>query len=337
MKRWVLFIAAIGAMAPAVCRAQHVSEPVSQTAALGSGAYKAIMEADPGLKGFTVYRPQNLAALRAHKLPIVVWGEGGCANEGNRFRWFLSEIASHGYVVVAVGPILPPEKEIWNAAPPQPGRGQQPGRPQQAGRAQQPGRGALPTPGALPPAATHSAQLIQGMDWAIAENGRKGGQYFGKLETGKIAAMGMSCGGGQALEAGLDPRVTTTVLWNSGLFPDDTNSNSMFGGKPLKKADLNQMHGAVAYISGDETDIAFINANDDFSKLPNIPAFRAYKKGVPHDGTYGDVNGGAFGKVAVAWLDWRLKNDAKAGQIFLGPKCGLCADPEWVVQQKNLK
>ena len=129
----------------------------------------------------------------------------------------------------------------------------------------------------------------------------------------------------------------TTVLWNSGLFPDDTDRNAMFGGKHLKKADLKLLHGSVAYISGDETDIAFINANDDFSRLTDIPAFRAYKKNVPHDGTYDQVNGGAFGKVGVAWLDWRLKGDAAAGRMFLGPQCGLCTDQAWVAKQKNLK
>ena len=105
MNRWVLSstIALVGVIvSPFECQAQRVAEPVPQTAALGSGPYKAIMEADPGLNGFTVYRPQPLAALGAQKLPIVTWAEGGCINNGSRFRWFLSEIASHGYLVVAI-------------------------------------------------------------------------------------------------------------------------------------------------------------------------------------------------------------------------------------------
>ena len=260
-----------------------------------------------------------LAALGAQKLPIVTWAEGGCINNGSRFRWFLSEIASHGYLVVAIGPIGSPKEEIWDPLP------------------ARPGPAVMPDPSSIPPAATHPAQLIQAIDWAIAENGRKGGPYFDKVATTQIAVMGMSCGGGQAIEAGQDPRVATTVAWNSGLFPDDTGRNAAFGGKALKKADLKLLHGAVAYISGDETDIAFNNANDDFSRLPDIPAFRAYKKHVPHAGTYGEVNGGAFGQVGVAWLDWRLKGDASAGRMFRGPQCGLCTDPAWVVKQKNLK
>jgi hypothetical protein len=54
-----------------------------------------------------------------------------------------------------------------------------------------------------------------------------------------------------------------------------------------------------------------------------------------HGGAYGEVNGGDFGKVAVAWLNWRLRGDIGSGQMFLGPRCGLCTDPGWVVTRKG--
>ena len=246
---------------PLVGHAQHVSENVPHSTPLGSGPYKAILEADPRLPGFTVYRPKDLSALGEQKLPIVAWAEGGCANNGSRFRWFLSEIASHGYLVVAIGPVGPEKDEIWN--PP----------PQHAGPATMP---RMPDLSKLPPPATHSSQLIDAINWAVAENTRSGGRYLNRIAGDKVAVMGMSCGGGQAIEAGQDPRVVTTVMWNSGLFPDGTAFNAMFGGRLLTKADLKLLHGAVAYISGDESDIAFNNANDDFSRLPDIPALRAW-------------------------------------------------------------
>ncbi|KAL8368237.1 hypothetical protein RB599_003921 [Gaeumannomyces hyphopodioides] len=37
------------------------------------------------------------------KLPVMVWGNGGCAANGLSFRVFLTEIASHGYVIIASG------------------------------------------------------------------------------------------------------------------------------------------------------------------------------------------------------------------------------------------
>ena len=30
-----------------------------------------------------------------------------------------------------------------------------------------------------------------------------------------------------------------------------------------------------------------------------------------------------------------LKGDKKAGEMFLGDKCGLCTDPEWKIERKN--
>lgn len=299
--------------------AQRVAEVVPRSQPLGSGPYKAIPEADPGLPGHTVYRPANLQALGSQTLPVVLWGEGGCINDGTRFRWFLSEIASHGYLVLALGVMGDPKAEIWDAVP------------------DNPGVGVMPPIGSIPPAATRPSQFIEALDWAIAENARRDSKYFGKLAATRVAAMGMSCGGLQALEASFDRRVTTSVIWNSGMFPDEANMNRLAGGRNLKKADLKQLHAPVAYISGDEADIAFQNGNDDFERMPAIPALRAYRKKTVHDGTFGEHNGGDFGRVGVAWLNWQLKGGGTAAEMFVGPNCGLCTDPRWVVKQKNLK
>jgi len=311
--RIALFAAAIAVCAPSLAGAANVSQPVPRSQAIGSGPYRAVMESDPGLTTHTLYRPSDLGAVKG-KLPIVVWGNGACANEGNRFRWFLSEIASHGYLVVAIGPIDKPEMEIWKESAPQPA----PGGP----------------PRDLPPPRSHTSQLIDAMNWAIAENGRAGSRFQGRLDPSKIAVMGMSCGGAQTIEASADPRVVTSVVWNSGLFPDPT---TMGGGKTLTKDDLKLIHAPIAYISGDASDVAFVNANDDFERINHVPVFRAYRHKTGHGGTYGELNGGAFGKVGVAWLDWRLRGDTEAGKMFVGPACGLCTNAEWVVKQKNLR
>src|SRR5262245_28767208 len=60
----------------------------------GTGQFKAIMVSDPGAAEFVIYHPANLAATGGRKLPIVVWGNGSCSFIGNRFRYFLTEIAS---------------------------------------------------------------------------------------------------------------------------------------------------------------------------------------------------------------------------------------------------
>lgn len=180
--------------------APPAGDQVLATTPIGSGPYRAVMEADAGLPTHTLYHPQDLGA--AGRLPLVVWGNGGCANVGNSFRWFLSDIASYGYLVIAVGPIVADYRRM-------PGM---PMAPVTASTATSAGAAQLPPP------ATHSPQLIDAINWALAENARKDSRYYQRINPKAIAVMGMSCGGAQAIEASADARVTTTVIWNSGLF-----------------------------------------------------------------------------------------------------------------------
>jgi hypothetical protein len=64
---------------------------------------------------------------------------------------------------------------------------------------------------------TAPSQLIDGIDWAIAENSREGSAYYHKLDVTKIAVSGQSCGAQQAIQVSDDPRVTTTVALSQGI------------------------------------------------------------------------------------------------------------------------
>jgi dienelactone hydrolase len=53
-----------------------------------------------------VYRPKNLDAFPGKDtLPVMAWGNGGCAIDGTRYAGFLSTIASHGFVVLATAAV----------------------------------------------------------------------------------------------------------------------------------------------------------------------------------------------------------------------------------------
>ena len=285
----------------------------------GTGPFPAVMEQDPSLATHTVYRPKDLSKLQGQKLPIVAWGNGACVNNGASYRNFLTEIASFGFLAIAIGP---PQ------ASPASGAGKQ-AQPAGGGAGKQ---GAAKQGGGAP--ATKYSQLIDAINWAIAENGRKDSQYYGKIDTSKVAVMGHSCGGIQAIAVAADPRINLIGNWSGGLFPAPGGRGGLTEDVP--KDQLDKIHSPVFYISGDSSDIAFENSNDDFKRITKVPAFRGYKDGIGHGGTYNQPNGGEFAKVAVALLKWQFKNDEEAGKMFLGPNCGLCQDSAWHVSKKGI-
>ena len=278
----------------------------------GSGVYPAVMELDPGLGNYVVYRPADLAKVGQAKLGLFVWGNGGCADDGASARLELSEIASHGYLVIAPGK--------WRNGP----NAREPQTPpRQAGQ-----------DGKLPPAPTSAADLTRALDWALAENGRSGSKYAGLIDPNAVAIGGYSCGGVQALEIGGDPRIRTLVIQNSGILPD---SAPRLTGMALQKSALNALHTPVIYIQGGPTDIAYANGMDDFKRIDNVPAAIVNVKGVGHGGTYFEPNGGKAAQIAVAWLEWQLRGDTEAAKSFLGDACGLCTDPTVEIERKNLR
>ncbi|KAL5364463.1 Alpha/Beta hydrolase protein [Aspergillus floccosus] len=68
----------------------------------GSGPYPATYFAEPTLSNHTIYLPST--PTRNESLPVLIWGEGGCENNGTRFANFLTNVASYGFVVLASGP-----------------------------------------------------------------------------------------------------------------------------------------------------------------------------------------------------------------------------------------
>ncbi len=275
----------------------------------GRGAYKAEMVSDPGLLTHTIYRPKTLPA---GKLPIVSWANGACTNIGNRFRYFLTDVASHGFLILAIGPKGPQVAE-W--------------------KINISGRNGAPPPGT--PAPSQASQMIDAINWAIAENGRKASPYYHRLNVKKIAVAGQSCGGLQAISSGSDPRVSTVMVMNSGTFP--VGARVLEGTGNATKASLKALHTPVAYFSGDESDVAWKNANADFDAITHIPVFRAWKHGIGHAEHYRQVHGGDFSSVTAAWLEWQLKGDSVAAKNFVGKECGLCRDQNWVVSRKGIK
>lgn len=146
-----------------------------------SGPHKVIVEtnSDPGINEGTIYRPSDMGPGK--KYPIFAWGEGACAKNGTDNSVSMSELASHGYFVIADG--LPG------------------------------GSGSRPM--------EMSDILLKYIGWAIAQNRKPCSAYYQSLDTTKTGANGFSCGGMLAMGTAHDPRITTWGLSSSGSFSEN--------------------------------------------------------------------------------------------------------------------
>ncbi len=76
--------------------------PVEGAPLAQPGPYKVMSETAFGSPGHVVFRPTDLDAFPARDtLPVMIWGNGGCAINSTRYGGFLTTIASHGVLVLA--------------------------------------------------------------------------------------------------------------------------------------------------------------------------------------------------------------------------------------------
>lgn len=363
--RKYLFTAAAALMAMVAVPAQAQNSRIVEEG--GSGPYKAIMMEEATLTTHTIFRPQDLSKFgKKNLLPVLVWGNGGCANSPSGHINFLNEVASQGFLIVAIGPSNYQQQEA-----PRPGQtgdvprmgqgGGMPGgmggfgggmpqmgglRPQGAPQGGQGGGmprmgmgsgmpqmgGGMPGGGGMGGGMSMGDPegLKQALEWAIAQNADKNSPYYQKLDLDNIAAAGMSCGGLQALHMSADERIKTILVMNSGFFGTDESEDKASLAKMKQKS--------VIWILGGSTDIAWENGNDDFKRMSGtMPACLVSLDGIGHGGTYMQPNGGDYAKVAGAWLKWWLKGDKEASTMFTGSEPGVSKMEGWMIERKNIK
>lgn len=292
--------------------AQLAARPAPLPDTGGSGPFHAVKLADPDFPGHVLYRPADLAALGKRKLAVLVWGNGGCSDDGASARAHLEEIASHGYLAIAPGSIksgpgVSPEDRPAHAGPLPPGK-------------------------VIPQVATPLTALTRAIDLAFAANARRGSPYYGRIDTSKIAVSGHSCGGLQALQAAGDPRVRAVVIHNSGVFADGSNP---IVGINVDRSLLARLHTPILYLLGGPKDVAYAHGMDNFTRIDSVPVMAANLP-VGHGGTFREQNGGEMAQVSLAWLNWQLWGDETAARQFTGKECGLCRDARWTVARKKL-
>ena len=287
-----------------------------------AGGNTAIANADPGdpatvgrfevaedtetLEGYTVYRPADLSAV-SFPLPIVSWVNGGCLRTGGAHVDVLRSIASAGFFVAMAG------NSTHGAV---------------GFLAEMAGSGE--------PDATWEDQQ-QAIDLAIAENDDQDSDYYGRLDPSRIAAAGMSCGGGTSVVlATQDERVDTVLSFDGGKDPARTAQLSVpvawlsAGDQPVEGVgDVDQL----GWRSDAETrTLAAYDAVPDTS-----PAYVAVLEYANHSNMTPDpAHQEQMAEIGVAWLDLTLNRHPVAKEYILGDPCGFCGPlPIWSTHAKN--
>ena len=143
------------------------------------GSYQVTAEPAFGAASLKTFHPANLDAFpKRDIMPVVIWGNGGCAVDNPRYAGLLTTIASHGFLVITTAGAQPE------------------GAPRRQATAD---------------------DLKAAIDWAERESTRAGSPLNGKIDTKQVAVMGQSCGGALAITLGADPRVGTIGVFNSGV------------------------------------------------------------------------------------------------------------------------
>ena len=160
----------------------------------GSGPHKAIAVREKSLADFVVYRPMNLDAAmtvgrlgmfetgtpKKEKLPVLIFANGGCMDTSIGYENMLADVASYGYVVVAIGALqMFPQHEKEQHTP--------------------------------------SSMVAKALDWISQQAAAPASPYYKKVNVAKMAGAGHSCGGAQVLANAADKRLQTYLILNAGM------------------------------------------------------------------------------------------------------------------------
>ena len=337
-----------------LCFAQTEQSQVIENG--GTGPWKSVAIGDKSLPTHMIYRPENLKAYVAEngKIPVLLYANGACANNSLEMSRLLSEVASWGYIVLAIGPYMDmPDEAFYNQwkgvvrgwyPETKPvaimGNGErltpyteEELAAQAAEReAAQKAAAAAAKKNKKPvvtvePFRTYARQLLEALDWLTDQDGNEESEYYHLIDLEKVAAMGQSCGGAQVLGVAHDPRIKTCMIFNSGI-----GEMSMSG---ASKKSLANLHTPMLYINGGTADVAYNNANGDWGRIADcIPVVKISTLD-GHHGTYYEAHAGAFAVVARMWMNWQLKGLVGDSALFMNDDYEKTFYPQWTFERKN--
>lgn len=231
------------------------------------------------------------------KLPLITWGNSACAGDGVGFATFLTEIASHGYVILVSGQgsnfrTQSTNKDMADSI-----------------------AWAFKNPAA-------AKYLIDTSRISTS------GQSCGGLQALHIGVEDprvklitiFNSGSLNAKDTAAAKQVKVPIAYFLGGSGDIAYKNVR---NPAVKHEVKR-HCQLTHSQGEK----------DYAVLPpSIPALVA-SINTGHMGTYFKPDGGTYGKAAVAWFNWQFKNDTAGKAMFMNPASALTKDG-WTIKSRN--
>ena len=148
----------------------------------GTGNYPAVIVTEKDFENYTIYRPRSVkaAARREGPLPLLVWCNGACTDNSKDYERMLNEMASHGYLVIAIGKMKVDNNEREDGG-------------------------------------SNEQQVGVIIDWVVNQVSDKTSDYYRAVNVNNVALSGHSCGGAQAIANCANTKVKTLLIMNAGM------------------------------------------------------------------------------------------------------------------------
>jgi hypothetical protein len=150
--------------------------------------------------------------------------------------------------------------------------------------------------------------------------------YAADVCATSVGASGHSQGGGGAIMAGHDTRITVTA-------PVEPYIQQGYGG--FDQASITAQHGPMLLLSGsaDNNAVPAMHQKPVFVTT-NVPVFWATLNGGDHYVSALGLSG--FREIVLAWFRLQLMGDVDQQAKFYGPSCTYCVSSSWTVARRGL-
>jgi hypothetical protein len=160
-------------------------------------------------------------------------------------------------------------------------------------------------------------EMLNGINFILSENENASSPLYGKIDTKMLGACGHSQGSMATVVVGADKRIVTTV--------------------PIQGAnasDVAKLVGPTFMIAGEVDTIVDPSTVETAFNAATVPAFFGLCMGKDH--LMPGLDPSPILKPITAWFKIHLADDQKSRDLFYGDSCGLCNDPAWKIQRKNM-